>query len=266
MRAYYEAGREQGRLSAGRGELERLRTQELLARHLPPAPAIVLDVGGAAGVYAFWLATRGYDVHLLDPIPLHIEQARNVAEQSGIVLGSVSIGDARTLPQDDASVDSALLLGPLYHLTDRADRLTALREARRVLRPDGVVFIVGISRYASLFDGLSSGRLVDAEFEGIARQDLSDGQHRNPDQRPGYFTTAYFHHPGELQDEVRTAGLTIVETVGVEGPGFWMAGDFDHWWNDPRGREQVLFAARATEHEPALLGLGPHIMVVARSN
>ncbi|WP_414683467.1 class I SAM-dependent methyltransferase [Microbacterium paraoxydans] len=39
--------------------------------------------------------------------------------------------DARSLPFAEDSFDAALLLGPLYHLADRADRLQALGEAAR---------------------------------------------------------------------------------------------------------------------------------------
>ena len=62
--AYCGEGKERVRLTSGSGRLELLRTQELLARYLPPAPAIVLDVGGGPGVYALPLAAQGYDVHL----------------------------------------------------------------------------------------------------------------------------------------------------------------------------------------------------------
>ena len=72
---YYDRGDEQDRLTAA-NRLELLRTQELLERSLPPAPAAILDVGGGPGVYAAWLAERGYDVVLIDPVPLHVEQAR----------------------------------------------------------------------------------------------------------------------------------------------------------------------------------------------
>ena len=75
MAAYYQRGDEEGRLGDW-GRLEYLRTRELLSRFLPAPPATVLDVGGAAGAYALPLAGEGYDVHLLDPVALHVEQAR----------------------------------------------------------------------------------------------------------------------------------------------------------------------------------------------
>ena len=70
------------RLDRGAGSLERVRTEELLVKHLPPAPAILLDVGGGPGAYAEWLAELGYEVHLLDPVPLHVEHCASVVRNS----------------------------------------------------------------------------------------------------------------------------------------------------------------------------------------
>ncbi|WP_220134746.1 methyltransferase domain-containing protein [Nonomuraea soli] len=67
--AYYEQDREHSRLREERGRLEFWRTQDVLRRVLPPAPARVLDVGGGTGVHAELLAADGYDVELLDPHP-----------------------------------------------------------------------------------------------------------------------------------------------------------------------------------------------------
>jgi hypothetical protein len=76
---YYERGGERDRLTAGAGLIEFLRTQAVLRRALPPPPATVLDVGGAAGVHASWLAREGHAVRLFDPVPLHVAQAREAA-------------------------------------------------------------------------------------------------------------------------------------------------------------------------------------------
>jgi SAM-dependent methyltransferase len=263
---HYAEGLERDRLFEGRCQLERVRTQELLARHLLPPPAVILDVGGGPGVYAQWLANKGYEVHLVDPVPLHVAQAAAREDAGSRPLASVHVGDARRLDRPAMSVDAVLLMGPLYHLTDRADRLRALREARRVVRRGGLVFAVGISRFTSLLDGVSAGFLDDPAFARIVEQDLRDGQHRNPDNHPSYFTTAFFHHPEELQAEVHEAGWAIVEIVGLEGLGWWMPKAFADWWDDETRRERLLAAVRAVEREPSLLGLGPHLMVVARNS
>lgn len=79
--AYYNFGLEGGRLKPT--SLELVRTHDILQRHLPPPPATVLDVGGGSGVYACWLASLGYTVHLVDAVPLHVEQAM-IAIEGGI--------------------------------------------------------------------------------------------------------------------------------------------------------------------------------------
>lgn len=249
---------------AAAGRLEYLRTRELLSRHLPPATATVLDVGGGAGIYALPLAREGYAVHLIDPVPLHVEQAAAAsANQPGAPLTGTEVGDARSLAQASESVDAVLLLGPLYHLTAREDRLRALREARRVVRPGGVVLAAAISRFASTIDGLYQGLLADDEFEAIVERDVETGQHRNPTGRSRWFTTAYFHLPGELREETTEAGLGVEALVGIEGPAGNLP-DLDAWLEDPVRRAKLLAAVRRVEAVPDLLGASPHLLVVGR--
>src|SRR4029450_5292602 len=233
---------EQQRL--GPWSLERVRTWELLGRYLPPPPAVVLDIGGAAGIYALPLAAAGYQVHLVDPLAMHVQQARRAsAEQPAAPRAGAAVGDARQLARPDASTDAALLLGPLYHLTDRADRIRALAEARRVLRPDGVLAAAAISRFASTCDGLLRGYLDEPGFEAIVEGDLRDGQPRNPTGRPEWFTTAYFHRPEELPGEVAEAGLRLDALLAVEGPA-WMLPDIERRLGGPPRRGGGLGALR----------------------
>jgi len=261
---YYSAADEASRLRTGWFQLEQARTKELILRHIQPAPATVLDVGGAAGTYACWLASRGYQVHLIDPVLRHVEQASAAsAKQPQHPLASAVAGDARKLEQANQAMDAVLLLGPIYHLTERKDRLTALREANRVLRPGGLVWAAGISRFASLLDSLSGGFFDRPEFAPILDRDLAEGQHRNATGNLLYFTDAFLHLPEELAAELREAGFELVELVPVEGPG-WLARDFDRLWSNPQQRERLLALLRKVEHEPALIGASSHILAIGR--
>ncbi len=262
--AHYEVSDEAGRLRQMTGQLERVRTQEILTRYLPAPPAVILDVGGGAGIYALWLAELGYTVHLIDPTPKHVEQARAAsAAQPAHPLASAEIGDARALQWPDASADIVLLLGPLYHLPEREERVQAWCEARRVVREGGLIVAAAISRFASVLDGLFSGFLDDPVFVGIAQEDARSGQHRNPTQHPGYFTTAYFHHPEELKCEIAYAGLQHVATLPVEGVGC-MLQNFEAHWHDTGRRERLLEVLRWLEGEPSLRGATGHLLAVAR--
>src|SRR5262245_57490302 len=115
--AHYALGLERDRLTTW-GRLEAARTWELLRRFVPRAPAVVLDVGGGEGAYALPLAREGYAVHLVDPVPRHVEGARaGSAAQPAAPLTGADVGDARDLSMiPDRSVDAVLILGPLYHL------------------------------------------------------------------------------------------------------------------------------------------------------
>jgi ubiquinone/menaquinone biosynthesis C-methylase UbiE len=265
--AYYERGGEAGRLfSIPDMQLERLRTQELLRRYLPPPPAVVVDVGGGPGVYACWLASLGYELHLVDPVPLHLEQAREAsAKQPLASVVSFALADASKLSQADASADAILLMGPLYHVTNQADRITALSEAHRVLKPGGTVIAVGISRFASALDGLHKRFVEDAMFHELMLEDLRSGQHRNPTGQPGYFTSAFFHLPEDLVGELQAAGFTHERTVGIEGPA-WLMNSLSDYLSSEDGRRLLLGILEHLESEQTLLGVSSHLMAIGRKH
>jgi SAM-dependent methyltransferase len=201
--SFYALGLEAERLWAW-GRLERVRAQELLARFLPPAPATVLDVGGGPGAYAVWLARHGYAVRLIDPVELHVAEAREAA----------------------------------------------------AAQPDAY--------FAPTIDGIRNSKLDEPGFEALIEHDLRAGIHRNPDGRPDWFTTAFFHRPEHLAAEVEAAGLALDALVAIEGVGHYAVGA-DAWLDDPARREALLRAIRRVVAEPALLGASPHVLAVGRA-
>ncbi|GIE35773.1 methyltransferase [Actinoplanes italicus] len=251
---YYARGGEVNRLNVGRGRLEFLRTQDVLRRLLPPAPVRVLDVGGGAGVHARWLTADGYQVRLVDPVPSHVEHAGEIVGVDAV------LGDARRLDEPDDFCQATLLLGPLYHLTQRRERVTALREAVRVTAPGGIVVAATISRYAGLYDTLVRGRYLDPEVRRITATEIVTGVHEPFDQ--DLFTLAYFHHPDEIVGEFADAGLTEATRYALEG-GAWLFADRDGWLDGDERTAGLLEALRAVEQEPSLFGITSHLLTAA---
>jgi SAM-dependent methyltransferase len=250
IREHYARGEERDRLETPFGQVEYARTCEIVERHLPAAPAVVADVGGGPGRYALWLAERGYTVRHRDVIALHREQLAADAAARGVSVDS-AIADARALDLPDASVDAVLLLGPIYHLPTRADRVGAFVEAARVVRPGGPVFAAAISRWAPRLHGEVAERLADAYPSIREAVEIAESCGRLPPLYEGSFS-GYCHRPDDLRDEVLASGLELVDLVGAEGIAFAL-GDL----------EQRL-ALRALERIPERLGLSPHLIVTAR--
>jgi ubiquinone/menaquinone biosynthesis C-methylase UbiE len=260
---FYTNTEEEVRLGVGSAQLEFERTKELIRRLLPNPPAQVIDLGGGSGPYAFWLASLGYQVHLVDATPRLVSVAREQDARTSHHLSSIAVGDARRLAFDNDSVDAVLLLGPLYHMTESRDRRSAVAEARRVLRSSGVILVAGISRYAGALDGLALHPTLDRQVVAIRHGAVKDGQDRNDTGNPRYFTTAYFHRPEDLRRELGDVGFEAVRLFGVEGPG-WLLADFEARWSDAAGREDILRVARLLEEEHSILGASAHLLASGR--
>ena len=145
--ANYNTGIEVGRLHRGLGLIEFARTKEILLEELPPAPAVIYDVGGAYGEYAFFLAEKGYEVHLFDLAEEHIRLAK--ANENAAILADAVVADARRIPRKDASADAILLFGPLYHIVEREERARCLVECRRLLKSGGKLFTANITCFST---------------------------------------------------------------------------------------------------------------------
>jgi SAM-dependent methyltransferase len=245
--AHYALGNERERLDSPTGVIEFERTKDILGRYLPPSPAAIADIGGGPGRYALWLARRGYRVSHRDLVGLHVQQVRDeVAEHPSLVIDT-AIGDARQLDLPDASVDTVLLLGPLYHLPRRRDRVQALSEAKRIVRPGGLVFAAAISRWAARLDAILTQKLYERMPQALEElRDLERTGWMKP-LLPGSFT-GYSHRPRQLRAETRDAGLHVRSVVGIEGVSFLLT-DLAERVAEPRAHQVLarLWPSQAAE-------------------
>jgi hypothetical protein len=120
-----------------------------------------------------------------------------------------------------------------------------------------------ISRYASLIDGLKRNLISDAQFEKILINDLQTGIHLNETGNPEYFTTAFFHTPDEIRNEILESDLNFEKLVGIESIG-WISEDFNERSKDQDYMAKIKRIINMVESNHDLIAMSPHIMAIAR--
>ncbi|HZY36491.1 MAG TPA: class I SAM-dependent methyltransferase [Mucilaginibacter sp.] len=259
---FYASAAEEKRLTYGLGPLEFERNKELIGRFLPVEASFIIDVGGGPGIYAEWLAGLGHAVHLIDPVAKHIQQAQKRAAKLKKDLKAV-LGEARSLDYPDGVADVVIEHGPLYHLQQRADRIKALKEAYRVLKPGGVMLGFAINHSVSTLTGLLNGMIHDELFYTMCLDELKTGLHNPPAAWPGILPEAFFHRPNELLTEVEEVGFADLKLFAVEGM-IWLDAKYFESRSNPEKREKMMNLLKATEQSIELLCFSPHMMVCGR--
>jgi 2-polyprenyl-3-methyl-5-hydroxy-6-metoxy-1,4-benzoquinol methylase len=249
---YTERFDESGRHHGAFGMIQAVRTMELISRYLPGEAASILDVGGAAGVYSFQLADLGHQVTLLDVVPAHIKKAREENENRSNPLVELIACDIREY-KSERSFDAIILHGPLYHMTERADRIAVLQKSADLLGANGIVLAFGINRFAGYFYGVRSGAIMEPEYRQIVLEEMQSGVRL---REPGW----YFHKPEELQAECEEAGLRVVAKKSVVTQA-WMLPDADERIQDSQYVQQIVSLARDSED---YLGIGQDMMYVGK--
>ena len=263
IRQFYSNEMEKDRLDQELFQLEGIRTKEIIARYLTKGGMTIADIGGGAGYYAFWMQSLGHQVTLIDLSPRNIELVAERSRRSDIQLASFHTGDATKLDLEDNQFDLVLVLGPLYHLTDKTERIKALSEAKRIVKPGGFVLTAVISRYASLFDGFKRDLVYDDQFVKMLIGDLKTGIHLNETNHPDYFTTAYFHTPAEIRDEINASGLKLEKLVAVEGFG-WIVNDFAKKAGHASFMNKLTTIINMLETNDDLIAMSQHIIGVSK--
>ncbi len=259
--AGYNSGIEKGRLHRGLGLIEFERTKEILLAELPPAPAVIYDIGGGYGEYSYWLASLGYKVYLYDIAEENIRMAETWANEWPNTLECAEVCDARSIDRSDESADAILLMGPLYHITEYEERLLCLKECHRLLKPNGILFTANITRYSTALKYVAAydynPKLNEEDFFHMLEHTLETGIHT---KKP--MGHAYFHKPDELIKELSDAGFVEIDLRGVIGP-CWLIRNLDDVWGDDLKRETIMKVVRLLEKEESLMGLSTHFLSIS---
>ncbi|HEY5465453.1 MAG TPA: methyltransferase domain-containing protein [Clostridia bacterium] len=267
--AGYDSGIEKNRLRSDLGRIEFDRTVELLREFLPPAPAVVYDIGGGYGEYSWLMASWGYEAHLFDISTTNIRMSADLAESyPGVTLAAAEVADARAINRPDGSADAILLMGPMYHIVEREERGAALAECRRLLKTGARLFTAAITRYASALwattiFGVKNDLLAEPAFQEMIACEVATGHHIRPEGSAYHgMGRSYFHLPKELAEELADAGFCGNDVRGILGCG-WLAPNLDGIWQDDTRREAVMRLVRLLEKEESLMGLSTHLLAIS---
>lgn len=274
--AGYNAGIERDRLRTGIGIIEFERTKEILLEKLPKPPAVIYDIGGAYGEYAWWLASWGYEVHLFDLSETNIAMSGELAaEYPGVHLEAAMVCDARSIPRPDKSADAVLLMGPLYSITEYEERILALKECRRLLKDEGILFSAALSPYSVLVPRLVcyhdanriSGReLDDPKVMAVIERALEDGCYINPGKEiVRGLGSSHLHTAKALREELSSGGFETDTVHGVMG-GAWLAPNLYTLLSNPETKAVLMKTVRMLDTHEELIGLSGHLLAVSRKH
>ncbi len=259
---FYTKASEETRLDKGMGVFEFQRIKSLIEKYIPTASSKIIDVGGGTGKYSEWLAKKGHQVHLVEPVSKHIQIAQNRSKRLKNQF-SIHLGEARKLEFPNNYADLIILHGPLYHLQKKEDRDLTICEAKRVLKNNGIILGFAINYTASTLVGLLNGLIHKNSFFEMCKEELTTGIHNPPDDFPWLLAEAYYHTPEQLKDEFTNQELTHLNTYAVEGMA-WL--DKDYFANMLNNKKQktLLELIKVTENDNYLLPFSPHMMIAVK--
>ncbi|KAA1243895.1 bifunctional 2-polyprenyl-6-hydroxyphenol methylase/3-demethylubiquinol 3-O-methyltransferase UbiG [Aquimarina sp. RZ0] len=259
---FYSNASEETRLDQGMGVFEFERIKTLIEKYIPFSCSKIIDVGGGTGKYSEWLAEKGHEVHLVEPVSKHIKIAQKRAAKLNNTF-SVYLGESRKLEFPDNFADLIILHGPLYHLQKKEDRDKTIKEAKRVLKNGGIILGFAINYTASTLVGLLNGLIHKKPFFEMCKEELITGIHNPPQEFPWLLAEAYYHKPEELKKEFTDQDLIHINIYAVEGM-VWLDKDyFTNMWND-NGRKTLLELIEVTENDSNLLSFSPHMMIAVQ--
>ena len=241
---------------AGRPEF--LLTCRMLDRCIKPGEK-VLDIGGGPGRYSLYLAGKGCDVTLLDLSPENVRFAGERAAEQGLSIQSIA-GDAREADKlFNEEFDHVLLMGPLYHLLEKSERVKAMNAALRVLRRDGLIFVSFINMIAGMIYYMKNApEAIALPGEAVYQKCFLEKKTYAGDA----FTKAVFMEQSEILPFMAQFPLQKLHFFGQEG---MLSPCEDRIMSQPKEIvDQWLDLCEKTWEREELLSWSEHLMYVGR--
>lgn len=249
VNALYELLNEDSRLNYSKAaRVEFIMTVKYIEKYLKPDSRI-LDVGAGAGEYSIYFADRGYVVDAIELAEKNLRDfQKKIKPEHSITLARGNALDLSSIP--NASYDIVLLMGPLYHLRSAEDKRRAIEEAKRVIKPDGVIAFAFITHDMIFLTELSSNEHY-----------FSTGDYDHDSMRLHDFPFVFTTIP-ESAELLKSCGIELLHTVAVDGPSELLAEKINKM-NDFEYGQYLKYMDMICE-KPELLGMSNHILYIGR--
>ena len=253
LNSFYDGVGEENRLlRSRRGQLEYVTTMHYI-RKMTPEHARIIEIGAGTGRYSAALAKEGYDVTAVELAERNYELLAQKAQ--GVENLHAFRGDALHLEQfADGAFDVTLLFGPLYHLYEAEDQMTAIREAIRVTKPGGVILAAFLSVHAILYNNYLQGNLKAGLEENFT-----------PDYHVRHFTEQLFtgFNVDEFEALFRDFPVERITTASANGILELAEGRADFAMSDEEFRLFADYHLHYCERRE-MLGCSSHLLYICR--
>jgi len=220
----------------------------------------ILEVGAGTGRYSFYYLNKGHAVTTLDIVSKNVEIMKEKAKsiKSGNI--DIKLGDARDLSQFESNTfDVVLCLGPIYHLPKPEDRIKCIDECIRVLKPDGILAVAYINRYASYVIHISRDKnyINDESLRNIAEYGM---EYKNEEDRNCFYFSTY----DEMEETMASFNVEKLEHVGTDGIVHMMRDNINALNEDEFNK--WLDYHFMTYKNPTLIGYSLHNLYVCKKS
>lgn len=255
IEAYYNKFNEEKRLNSRHGQVEYRVSMKYIHQYLQDMGEAehvkILDIGAGTGRYSVKLAEEGYDVTAVELVKYNL----GILKQKNSRVKAMQ-GNALNLKKlEDNLFDLTLLFGPMYHLFSYEEKLQALKEARRVTKPGGILLVAycmneyGVISYAfkerHIKECIEKQRLTK-DFQTLSqKEDLYD-----------------YMRLEDIKKLSQDADLVRLKILSPDGPANYMRPFLNQL--DQEEFEYFVQYQMATCEREDLLGAGAHTVDILR--
>ena len=245
---HYNKHNEDKRLKTRHAQVEYITGLTYIKKYLPKNSSI-LDVGAATGAYSIPLFNEGYNVTAFELVKHNLKEIEIKEPRIKCIQGN-----AIDLSKfNDNSFDGILLFGPMYHLISYEEKLKALKEAKRVVKPNGLIFIsYCMNEYAIITHAFK-------EHQILKIQDELDNDFKVLNKPTDLYTYVRIEDINRL---MKNAKLERINILSQDGPAEYLKKEINSM-NDEELNMLIKYHLKTCER-PELLGAGRHILDILK--